>query len=144
MRIADVLHGKATGSGVATATPATTLAELLALLSRYNVGAVPVLDGDALVGIVSERDIVRRLHARGPGLFDATVADLMTVDVVTCSPRDRAADLARVMTERRIRHLPVVNERNQLQGIVSIGDLVKSQISELQFERDQLQGYVSG
>ena len=141
MRIADVLHGKATGSGVATATPATTLAELLALLSRYNVGAVPVLDGDALVGIVSERDIVRRLHARGPGLFDATVADLMTVDVVTCSPRDRAADLARVMTERRIRHVPVVDE-GRLVGIVSIGDVVKHKISSLQFERDQLDSYV--
>ncbi|HEX8518999.1 MAG TPA: CBS domain-containing protein [Pseudonocardia sp.] len=142
MRIADVLHGKATGSGVATATPATTLAELLALLSRYNVGAVPVLDGDALVGIVSERDIVRRLHARGPGLFDATVADLMTVDVVTCSPRDRAADLARVMTERRIRHLPVC-DAGRLVGIVSIGDLVKARIDQLENEREQLASYIN-
>jgi CBS domain-containing protein len=142
MRIADVLHGKATGSGVATATPATTLAELLALLSRYNVGAVPVLDGDALVGIVSERDIVRRLHARGPGLFDATVADLMTVDVVTCSPRDRAADLARVMTERRIRHLPVC-DAGRLVGIVSIGDLVKARMDQLENEREQLASYIN-
>ena len=142
MRIADVLHGKATGSGVATATPATTLAELLALLSRYNVGAVPVLDGDALVGIVSERDIVRRLHARGPGLFDATVADLMTVDVVTCSPQDRAADLARVMTERRIRHLPVC-DAGGLVGIVSIGDLVKARIDQLENEREQLASYIN-
>ena len=142
MRIADVLHGKATGSGVATATPATTLAELLGLLSRYNVGALPVLDGDALVGIVSERDIVRRLHARGPGLFDATVADLMTVDVVTCSPRDRAADLARVMTERRIRHLPVC-DAGRLVGIVSIGDLVKARIDQLENEREQLASYIN-
>ncbi|HEX8520128.1 MAG TPA: CBS domain-containing protein [Pseudonocardia sp.] len=142
MRIADVLHGKATGSGVATATPATTLAELLGLLSRYNVGALPVLDGDALVGIVSERDVVRRLHARGPALFDATVADLMTVDVVTCSPQDRAADLARVMTERRIRHLPVC-DAGGLVGIVSIGDLVKARIDQLENEREQLASYIN-
>jgi CBS domain-containing protein len=143
MQIADVLRGKVTGPDVATTTPSATVEELLDLLARYNVGALPVVDGDALVGIVSERDVVRQLHERGRNLLDATVGDLMTADVVTCSPQDRAADLARVMTERRIRHLPVCDDRG-LVGIVSIGDLVKSQISELEFERDQLEGYVAG
>ena len=142
MQIADVLRGKAVGRDVATTTPAATVGELLALLARYNVGALPVVDGGELVGIVSERDVVRQLHERGRDLFDATVADLMTSDVVTCSPRDRAADLARVMTERRIRHLPVCDDRG-LVGIVSIGDLVKARIDQLENEREQLASYIN-
>jgi CBS domain-containing protein len=142
MQIADVLRGKAVGRDVATTTPAATVSELLALLARYNVGALPVVDGGELVGIVSERDVVRQLHERGRDLFDATVADLMTSDVVTCSPRDRAADLARVMTDRRIRHLPVCDDRG-LVGIVSIGDLVKARIDQLENEREQLASYIN-
>ena len=142
MQIADVLRGKATGPGVATTTPTATIGELLALLHRYNVGALPVVDGRELVGIVSERDVVRHLHERGRALLDATVGDLMTSDVVTCSPRDRAADLARVMTERRIRHLPVCDDRG-LVGIVSIGDLVKARIDQLENEREQLASYIN-
>ncbi len=143
MQIADVLRGKLTGPNVATTTPAATVGELLALLAHHNVGALPVVEGAELVGIVSERDVVRRLHERGRDLLDATVADLMTSDVVTCSPRDRAADLARVMTERRIRHLPVCDDRG-LCGIVSIGDLVKARIDQLENERAQLASYISG
>ena len=142
MQIADVLRGKATGPGVATTTPTATIGELLALLHRYNVGALPVVDGRELVGIVSERDVVRHLHERGRDLLDATVGDVMTADVVTCSPRDRAADLARVMTERRIRHLPVCDDRG-LVGIVSIGDLVKARIDQLENEREQLASYIN-
>ena len=102
-----------------------------------------MVDGGELVGIVSERDVVRQLHERGRDLLDATVADIMTADVVTCSPRDRAADLARVMTERRIRHLPVCDERGLI-GIVSIGDLVKTRIDQLEREREHLASYISG
>jgi CBS domain-containing protein len=142
MQIADILRGKAVGPDVATITPAATVGELLALLAQYNVGALPVVDGGELVGIVSERDVVRQLHERGRDLFDATVADLMTSDVVTCSPRDRAADHARVMTERRIRHLPVCDDRG-LVGIVSIGDLVKARIDQLENEREQLASYIN-
>jgi CBS domain-containing protein len=142
MQIADVLRGKAVGLDVATTTPAATVSELLALLARYNVGALPVVDGGELVGIVSERDVVRQLHERGRDLFDATVAELMTSDVVTCSTRDRAADLARVMTDRRIRHLPVCDDRG-LVGIVSIGDLVKARIDQLENEREQLASYIN-
>ncbi len=142
MQIADVLRGKAAGSELVTTTAAASVAELLALLARHNVGALPVVDGTQLVGIVSERDVVRRLHERGRDLLDATVADLMTSDVVTCSPRDRAADLARVMTERRIRHLPVC-DAGRLCGIVSIGDLVKARIDQLENEREQLASYIN-
>ncbi len=143
MQIGDVLRGKAGGPGLVTTTPEASVAELLALLARHNVGALPVVEGTDLVGIVSERDVVRHLHERGRDLVDATVADLMTADVVTCSPRDRAADLARVMTERRIRHLPVCDERG-LCGIVSIGDLVKARIDQLEDERAQLSSYIHG
>ncbi|MDT7579676.1 MAG: hypothetical protein QOK35_940 [Pseudonocardiales bacterium] len=143
MQIADVLRGKSVGPDVATTTPEATVGELLALLHRYNVGALPVVDGGELVGIVSERDVVRQLHERGNGLVDATVAEIMTSDVVTCSPRDRAADLARVMTERRIRHLPVCDDRGVLVGIVSIGDLVKARIDQLENEREQLASYIN-
>jgi CBS domain-containing protein len=142
MQIADVLRGKAVGPDVATTTPAATVGELLALLHRYNVGALPVVDGGDLVGIVSERDVVRQLHERGSALLEVTVADLMTTDVITCSPRDKAADLARVMTERRIRHLPVCDDRGLI-GIVSIGDLVKARIDQLENEREQLASYIN-
>ena len=143
MQIADVLRGKAVGPDVATTTPTASVEELLGLLARYNVGALPVVDGDGgLVGIVSERDIVRRLHEHGRALLDAAVGDIMTTDVITCSPQDRAADLARVMTERRIRHLPVCDERG-LVGIVSIGDLVKTRIDQLEREREHLASYIN-
>ena len=143
MQIADVLRGKAVGPDVATTTPGASVEELLEVLSRYNVGALPVVDGEgALVGIVSERDVVRRLHQHGRDLLDVTVGDLMTADVVTCSPQDRAADLARVMTERRIRHLPVCDDSGLI-GIVSIGDLVKTRIDQLENEREQLASYIN-
>ncbi len=143
MLIADVLRGKTAGSSLATTTPAATVAELIGLLAQYNVGALPVVDGEQLVGIVSERDVVRQLHERGRDLLDSAVGDIMSSDVITCSPRDRAADLARVMTDHRIRHLPVCDERG-LVGIVSIGDLVKTRIDQLEREREQLASYITG
>src|SRR3712207_6225507 len=129
MRIADVLRGK--GSGVATVHSSTALTELLGLLANRNVGALPVVDDDRLVGIVSERDVVRQLHTRGADLLGLRVSDIMTTDVATCSPRDSAVDLARIMTERRFRHMPVC-EDGRLCGIVSIGDLVKARIDQLE------------
>jgi CBS domain-containing protein len=143
MRIADVLRSKRAGATVVTTSPTATVTELLGLLAQYNVGALPVVDGGELVGIVSERDVVRRLHEHGHAMLDSIVAELMTGDVVTCAPGDRAADLARIMTDRRIRHLPVC-EGNRLIGIVSIGDLVKARIDQLEQEREQLASYISG
>ena len=143
MLIADVLRGKTAGSTLATTTPAATIAELIGLLAQYNVGALPVVDDGQLVGIVSERDVVRELHERGHDLLSVTVGEIMSADVVTCSPRDGAADLARVMTDRRIRHLPVCDEKGLI-GIVSIGDLVKTRIDQLEREREQLASYITG
>jgi CBS domain-containing protein len=143
MLIADVLRGKTAGSTLATVTPTATVGELLGLLAQYNVGALPVVDGEQLVGIVSERDVVRQLHERGHDLLEVTVGDIMSADVITCSPRDRAADLARVMTDHRIRHLPVCDEGGLI-GIVSIGDLVKTRIDQLEREREQLASYITG
>ncbi len=140
MRIADVLRNK--GTDVATVAPAATVAELIATLAERNVGALPVVDGGRLVGIVSERDVVRRLHDGGASVLAALVSDIMTSDVTTCSPNDGAAELASVMTKGRFRHLPVVVD-GQLAGIVSIGDLVKARIDMLESEREQLQSYIA-
>jgi CBS domain-containing protein len=141
MRIADVLRRK--GSIVATVGPEVTVAELLGKLAEHNVGALPVIDGGNLIGIVSERDVVRRLHAGGAALLEARVVDIMTTEVTTCSPGDDVSDVAAVMTSRRFRHLPVIVD-GKLAGIVSIGDMVKARIDLLESERAQLQRYIAG
>ena len=140
MLIGTILRGK--GSDVATVDPQTTVRELLALLATYNIGAVVVCDeGGAIVGIVSERDVVRRLYDRGASVLTATVATIMTPEVRTCTPGDNAEALRLLMTTHRIRHVPVV-ENGELVGIVSIGDIVKSAIEELETEKASLVDYL--
>lgn len=140
MRISDVLRGK--GDQVVTISPEATVRDLVALLSEHNIGAVVVAsDSTTVQGIVSERDVVRRL-ADGPEVLDQPVESIMTSEVSSCDPHDHIDSLMHVMTERRIRHVPVVVD-GELAGIISIGDVVKSRIGELEFERDQLTGYVS-
>ncbi len=139
MRISDVLRHK--GSDVATVAPTALVSDLVAALAEHNVGALVVVDNDAVVGIVSERDVVRQLDQHGGDLLNSPIAEIMTADVVTCAATDTVDALAATMTERRIRHMPVVAE-GRLVGIVSIGDVVKHKISALQFERDQLDHYV--
>jgi CBS domain-containing protein len=141
MRISDVLRSK--GSTVATVPPGATVGRLVEELAKHNVGALVVVDAEAVVGIVSERDIVRRLNERGPGLLDARVSEIMTTSVVTCAPTDSVDSLAATMTERRIRHMPVLVD-GKLAGIVSIGDVVKSRIGELESDREQLASYIAG
>ncbi|MGY2030980.1 CBS domain-containing protein [Nocardia gipuzkoensis] len=142
MRISEILRRK--GSDVATVAPDTTVRTLLATLAERNIGAVVVSpDGDTIAGIVSERDVVRSLHARGADLLDTPVSAIMTVEVRTCALDDRVDGLRRIMTDHRIRHLPVVHE-GRLVGIVSIGDVVKSAISELATERQHLVEYLQG
>ncbi|WP_063050966.1 CBS domain-containing protein [Nocardia arthritidis] len=142
MRISEILRRK--GSEVATVAPDTTVRTLLATLAERNIGAVVVSpDGDTIAGIVSERDVVRSLHARGAELLDTPVSAIMTSAVRTCAPDDRVDGLRRTMTDHRIRHLPVVHE-GRLVGIVSIGDVVKSAISELATEREHLVEYLQG
>ncbi|GAA4687500.1 CBS domain-containing protein [Pseudonocardia yuanmonensis] len=140
MRIADVLRSK--GHAVATIEPQATVADLLARLAEGNYGALPVVEGGRLVGMVSERDVVRKLHEQGAALLDSPVSAIMTTVVATCTPEDSATDLARVMTNRRVRHLPVVVDE-ELRGIVSIGDLVKARIDSLEREREQLESYIA-
>ena len=140
MRIREIVAAK-TSQSVVTVSPQATVRELLALLAENNVGALVVSnDGTAVDGIVSERDVVRKLHA-DPEVLSAEVATIMTSDVHTCDPDSDLDEMMSVMTERRIRHVPVVAD-GALVGIVSIGDVVKHKISRLQFERDQLDSYV--
>ena len=141
MRVYELLHGK--GADVVTVRPDTTVAAALLLLKERNLGAVVVSpDGAAVTGILSERDVVRRL-ADGVDFLDGPVADIMTTDVQTCDAHDSVESLMTTMTQLRIRHLPVVDDQGGLAGITSIGDVVKSTITQLEFERDQLEGYVS-
>ena len=142
MRIHDILSAK--GSDVIYIDPGASVQELVALLQEHNLGAVVVsTDGTTIDGIVSERDVIREL-AGGADFLASPVSSIMTTDVHTCTREDSVQSLMSQMTDRRIRHLPVVDPRGALTGIVSIGDLVKSQIAQLEFERDQLEGYVSG
>jgi CBS domain-containing protein len=140
MNIGDVLKAKPSAR-VVTVSPDAGIRELLALLAEHNVGALVVsVDGASLDGIVSERDVVRRLHLDGT-VVNNTVGAIMTSLVETCSPATDLDELMRTMTERRVRHVPVVDD-GALVGIVSIGDVVKHKIEALQFERDQLDSYV--
>ena len=140
MRISDVIRRK--GDQVVTVRSDATVQQLLEILEEHRIGAVVVSnDGSTVTGIVSERDVVRHLHNAGAGLLEQTVATIMTNEVHTCTPEDRIDDLARTMTNLRIRHVPVVVD-DKLVAIVSIGDIVKWRIDELQTERDHLVGYI--
>jgi CBS domain-containing protein len=140
MRISDVIRRK--GGLVVTVRSDSTVQRLLEILEEHGIGALVVSDdGSTVSGIVSERDVVRHLRRAGAGVLDQTVASIMTGDVQTCTPEDPIDDLARTMTDRRIRHVPVVVD-GKLRAIVSIGDIVKWRIDELQTERDQLVGYI--
>jgi CBS domain-containing protein len=141
MFVADLLNTK--GSFVATIRPEGTVAELLDTLARYDIGALVVsADGKHIDGIVSERDVVRELQRIGPRLVDRSVFDIMTVGVRTCTRHDFVDDLMLTMTRDRIRHVPVLDD-GTLAGIVSIGDVVKSRLDELQGERDDLIQYIT-
>ena len=140
MRIREVVAAKPV-STVVTVSPGATVRELIALLAEHNVGALVVSsDGTRVDGIVSERDVVRQMHS-DPEVLAAPVETIMTRDVHTCTPDDSLDDMMSVMTERRIRHVPVC-DGDQLVGIISIGDVVKHKLSQLEFERDQLDSYV--
>ena len=141
MKISDIVRSK--GDEVVTIGSDRTVRELLALLDEHRIGAVVVSDGDGAVdGIVSERDIVRHLHAGGPQTLSGPVSAIMTREVYTCSLHDHLDDVEAAMTDRRIRHVPIV-EDGRLAAIVSIGDVVKQRINALRSERDQLASYIN-
>ncbi len=140
MRIGEIIKAKAS-KDIVTISPDAGVKELIAKLAEYNIGALIVSsDGQSLDGIVSERDVVRRLHSDGT-VINNVVSAIMTDVVETCAPDDDLDAVMQTMTERRFRHIPVVQE-GTLVGIISIGDVVKHKIGQLEFERDQLDGYI--
>ena len=141
MRIRQVLESKS-AHDVVTVKPDATVRELIGLLAEHNIGALVVsADGAQVDGIVSERDVVRRLH-EDEAVLESPVSAIMSADVETCEGDHTVDELMAMMTERRFRHVPVVAD-GKLTGIVSIGDVVKHLIEELQEERDHLQAYIT-
>lgn len=131
------------GTEVATVVGSTTVGEVVSLLTERRIGALVVSDdGTHVDGIVSERDVVWALAERGRDLLDVPVADVMTTDVVTCALTTTVDELSSLMTEGRMRHVPVVVD-GSLGGIVSIGDVVKDHIRELETETQALHEYIS-
>jgi CBS domain-containing protein len=141
MLVTNILEQK--GDGVATVPSSASVATVVAELARHGVGALVVSpDGRTIEGIVSERDIVRRLSELRMALLSEPVSTIMSTSVRTCTPEDDVADIMSLMTEHRIRHVPVV-ENGHLCGIVSIGDVVKSRMGELEKDRSELIEYIT-
>ena len=142
MLIRQILAGK--GREVVSTRPDATIAEVARLLKAKRIGAVVVTDADgALCGIISERDLARGLADHGAELLGMRVRDLMTADVSTCAPDDGIDKLMQQMTEGRFRHLPVIEDGRMI-GIISIGDVVKHRLQELENEAHLLHDYISG
>jgi CBS domain-containing protein len=141
VQVAKILARK--GPDVVTIDPDATVATAVEQLGAHRIGALVVSrDGVTVAGIVSERDVVRRLAETGPGILERPVSSVMTADVVTCAPGDTTEALMSVVTERRIRHVPVV-ESDRLAGLVSIGDIVAARVRELEEEAQLLHDYIS-
>lgn len=142
-RVSGIVANK--GAAVTTIAPTESLAAAVELLTVHGIGALVVTtDGAQIQGVLSERDIVRRVRELGAGVVESRVADAMDTDVATCRFDTTVDALAVLMTERRLRHVPVVDAQGRLAAIVSIGDVVKSRMDDLAREADQLQAYVSG
>jgi CBS domain-containing protein len=142
MRISDILRVK--GNQVVTVRPGADVNELLSVLAEHKIGAVIVsADGERVDGIVSERDVVRALAGRGAGVLTEPVSNIHTTDVRSVSPDAPLDDVERLMTTHRFRHVPVM-DGGRLAGVVSIGDVVKNRIDELEIERSSLEGYITG
>lgn len=142
MNVQSILAAK--GREVATISQTATLADAVRQLRDHGVGALVVSgDGSAIEGIVSERDVVRSLAAHGASALGRSVGSVMSTEVVTCSENDIVERLMTLMTEGRMRHLPVVDEEGMLAGIVSIGDVVKNRLGELESENHALFEYIT-
>lgn len=140
MKIATLISGKK----VETISSSASVHDLVNSLNTHHVGALVVSpDGKKIDGIVSERDVVRAMPGKLDQLIGMRVRDLMTVEVITCTENSTVAELMTVMTERRIRHIPVVSESGELLSIVSIGDVVKARINEIENERKALADYIN-
>jgi CBS domain-containing protein len=143
MTVQQVLKSKG-DTPVVTIRPGSTLSDAASVLSAKRIGALVVSDdGAQVLGIISERDIVRELGRRGAGCMSDKVDAVMTSRVVSCSRSDRAVDVMQVMTDGRFRHMPVVEDGRMI-GFISIGDVVKARLAELNMERDALTGMIMG
>jgi CBS domain-containing protein len=139
MTIAAILAGK--GAEVFSAVPTDSVSTVLELLARKRIGAVPVLDSDGVAGVFSERDIIRALADRGTDALDGPVSAVMTAPAVTVGVQDTVIGALALMTRRRIRHLPVV-DNGRVIGIVSIGDLVKYRIDRIEADAEAMRTYI--
>jgi len=143
MLVQQILKSKS-DDGVVTIAPGSTLAEAAETLSSRKIGAIIVSpDGKAVSGILSERDIVRELGKRGPSCMADSVDDIMTADIISCSRSESSDEVLAKMTAGRFRHMPVM-ENNEMIGLISIGDVVKAQISVLSMEKEALEGMIKG
>lgn len=141
MTVAQILNAK--GRAVITAQPGDTVLAVAQTLAAKKIGAVVIVDAQGRIGgIVSERDIVRAVALGGPKALDKPVREFMTASVRTCTPRDTEAELMSLMTEHRVRHLPVV-ESGKLGGMISIGDVVKNRIEEIEREAEEMKSYIA-
>ena len=140
MTVRSVLGSK--GHQVISVSPDAKLSAAIKILSERRIGAVMVMSGQKIDGILSERDVVRNLHQHGPELLRRQVGDIMTTVLVSCTPDDAVDDLSALMTNNRVRHVPVL-ENGRLVGIVSIGDVVKNRMEELQVEHEHLHAYIT-
>lgn len=143
MLVQQILKSKA-DDGVVTIAPGTSLADAARLLAQRRIGAVVVSpDGKRVAGILSERDIVRELAAQGAACMATTVDAVMTTAIVTCGRSDGSDTVLAMMTKGRFRHLPVLDGDDMI-GLISIGDVVKAQLSELAMEKEALEGMIKG
>lgn len=140
MTIATILATK--GNEVVTLTADYTVADAVKLLAERRIGAVPVMRGDQVVGIFSERDVIHCLEKHGPGALERPVSDAMTAPALTVGTNEPVIAALSLMTKRRIRHLPVV-ENGRLIGIVSIGDLVKFRIDQIEADANAMRQYIT-
>ena len=139
MTVATILVGK--GHEVISVTAQHKVGEAVALLAERRIGAVPVMDGDKVAGVFSERDVIHAIHAHGAAALERSVGEVMTAPAITVGPAEPAIGALSLMTRRRVRHLPVV-ENGRVIGLVSIGDLVKYRIDRIEADADAMRSYI--
>lgn len=143
MLVQQILKSKS-DDGVVTVPPGTTVGKVAETLSSRRIGAVVVsVDGKHILGIVSERDVVRELGRRGPSCMTELVETIMTAKIITCTRADQTDSVLQKMTDGRFRHMPVM-EGDEMIGLISIGDVVKARLTELGAEKDALEGMIKG
>lgn len=142
MIVKTILKSKARGGGIVSVAPDASVGDAARLLASHKIGAVLVMTGDRVAGILSERDIVRGLADAMDVCITAKVRDLMTAEVFVCHEDDTVERLMEIMTAKRIRHLPVMDANGGVAGIVTIGDVVKSRLDETKMEAESLRDYV--